>query len=70
MAVERRVRSCLHLSYSVLLGSGILASLDFGPRDSEFQHDHHFADSDHRYRFDDLLLVHGSCLEKEQDRKW
>ena len=36
LAVERRVRSCLHLSYSVLLSCGILASLDFGPRDSEF----------------------------------
>ena len=70
MAVERRVCSCLHLSYSVLLSSGILASLDLGTRNSEFYHDYHSAYGNHCYRIDDLLLVHDSRLEKEQDRKW
>ena len=70
MAVERRVCSWLHLSYSVLLSSGILASLDFGARDSEFYHDRDPAYGNHCYRIDDLLLVHDSRLEKEQDRKW
>ena len=44
--------------------------LDFGTRDSEFYHDHDPTYGNHCYRIDDLLLVHDSRLEKEQDRKW
>jgi len=66
VAVERRVCSCLHLSYSVLLSSGILASLDFGTRNSEFYHDYDPTYGNHCYRIDDLLLVYHSGLEKDE----